>query len=251
MARIIDLRGGIPGEPLPGEATETSDDLVVNVPWIDPERDFERDPDAETTLADVYRGSLDRNVRRVAAVVRTFLDAPAGAVVIHCAAGKDRTGMAVALLLEAAGVPREHVVADYALSEEALGIPAVLADHPGPPDARAYAEEHWRTRPATMVAALRHLDASYGGVVGYLRGSPAALSDDEVGEVRHRLTGRRPRRQLTVGESLAGAHVPDPAVMRWWSIGCGSSAPPGWRVNSGLRSSGLSRTSHGVACSRV
>ena len=187
VARIIDLRGGIPGEPLPGEATETPDDLVVNVPWIDPERDFERDPDAETTLADVYRGSLDRNVRRVAAVIRTFLDAPAGAVVIHCAAGKDRTGMAVALLLEAAGVSREHVVADYALSEQALGIPAVLADHPGPPDARAYAEEHWRTRPATMVAALRHLDASYGGVVGYLR-EPCGLSDDEVGAVRDRLT---------------------------------------------------------------
>ena len=126
----------------------------MSVPWIDPERDHERDPEAESTLADVYRGSLDRNVRRVAAVVRAFLDAPSGPVVLHCAAGKDRTGMAVARLLETAGVPREHVVADYALSEEALGIPAVLADHPGPPEARAHAEEHWRTRPSTMAAAL-------------------------------------------------------------------------------------------------
>jgi hypothetical protein len=75
---------------------------------------------------------------------------------------------------------------DYALSEDALGIPAVLAGHPGPPEARAYAEEHWRTRPATMSLALAHLDAMYGGVVGYLRG-PCGLTDDEVGALRDRL----------------------------------------------------------------
>lgn len=185
VVRVVDLRGNIPGEPEP--STPQRESLVVSVPWIDPERDHERDPEAETRLADVYRGSLDRNVRRVAAVVRAFLDAPSGPVVLHCAAGKDRTGMAVALLLETAGVPREHVVADYALSEEALGIPAVLAYHPGPPEARAHAEEHWRTRPSTMAAALGHLDASYGGVVGYLRG-PRGLTGKEVGAVRDRLT---------------------------------------------------------------
>ena len=187
VARVIDLRGGIPSEPEPSSSSEHPDRLVVSVPWIDPEREHERDPEAEKTLADVYRGSLDRNVRRVAAVVRAFLDAPAGPVLLHCAAGKDRTGMAVALLLETAGVPREHVVADYALSEEALGIPTVLAGHPGPPEARAYAEEHWRTRPATMAVALGHLDAAYGGVLGYLRG-PCGLTRDEVGAVRDRLT---------------------------------------------------------------
>lgn len=185
VARVLDLRGGITGEPEP--SCPSQDPLVVSVPWIDPERDHARDPETEKTLADVYRGSLDRNVRRVAAVVRAFLDAPSGPVVLHCAAGKDRTGMAVALLLETAGVPREHVVADYALSEEALGIPAVLAGHPGPPEARAHAEEHWRTRPATMAAALGHLDATYGGVVDYLRG-PCGLTDDEIAAVRDRLT---------------------------------------------------------------
>lgn len=187
VARVIDLRGGISSEPEPGGQEANVDPLVVRVPWIDPERDGERDPKAERTLADVYRGSLDRNVRRVAAVVREFLGSPSGPVVLHCAAGKDRTGLAVALLLETAGVPREQVVADYALSEEALGIPAVLADHPGPPEARAHAEEHWRTRPGTMAAALEHLDASYGGVEGYLLG-PCRLTSSEVEAVRDRLT---------------------------------------------------------------
>ena len=41
-------------------------------------------------------------------------------VLFHCAVGKDRTGVAAALLLELAGVPDEHIIADYALSTEEL-----------------------------------------------------------------------------------------------------------------------------------
>ena len=36
-----------------------------------------------------------------------------GAVLVHCAAGKDRTGVVVALALDAAGVDRETIVSDY------------------------------------------------------------------------------------------------------------------------------------------
>ena len=43
-----------------------------------------------------------------------------GPVLFHCAVGKDRTGVAGALLLELAGVPDEHIVADYALSTSEL-----------------------------------------------------------------------------------------------------------------------------------
>ena len=43
-----------------------------------------------------------------------------GPVLFHCAAGKDRTGVAAALLLDLAGVPDDHIVADYALSTAEL-----------------------------------------------------------------------------------------------------------------------------------
>ncbi len=43
-----------------------------------------------------------------------------GPVLFHCAVGKDRTGVAAALLLEFAGVPDEHIIADYAVSTEEL-----------------------------------------------------------------------------------------------------------------------------------
>ena len=42
----------------------------------------------------------------------------AGPALVHCAAGKDRTGVLVALVLDAVGVQRRAVVADYALSAE-------------------------------------------------------------------------------------------------------------------------------------
>lgn len=41
-----------------------------------------------------------------------------GAVVVHCAAGKDRTGAACALLHHVAGVPREAMIADYLLTND-------------------------------------------------------------------------------------------------------------------------------------
>lgn len=41
-----------------------------------------------------------------------------GAVVIHCAAGKDRTGVACALIHQVAGVPREHMIEDYLLTND-------------------------------------------------------------------------------------------------------------------------------------
>ena len=41
-------------------------------------------------------------------------------VLFHCAAGKDRTGVAAALLLDLAGVPDEHIIEDYALSTTEL-----------------------------------------------------------------------------------------------------------------------------------
>ena len=54
-----------------------------------------------------------------------------GAVVVHCAAGKDRTGTVVGLALLVAGVTPEAVVADYAASAER--VPRILerlARHP-------------------------------------------------------------------------------------------------------------------------
>ncbi|NUR95183.1 MAG: HAD-IA family hydrolase [Kribbellaceae bacterium] len=124
------------------------------IPWIDPAAEQLRDPDAEPRLLDVYRNSLTRNANHIRRIFAAIADAPADRpVVIHCKAGKDRTGLTIAILLELAGVPRSHIAADYAISEVNLG----LQDGP----------EFSRTRPETILGSLDHLD-SLGGVRGYL-----------------------------------------------------------------------------------
>jgi hypothetical protein len=48
------------------------------------------------------------------------IDAPPGGIVVHCAAGRDRTGMVSALLLSACGVPAEDIADDYAVAVRAM-----------------------------------------------------------------------------------------------------------------------------------
>lgn len=66
-----------------------------------------------------YRGYLEHRPDSVAGALGRVADAK-GAALVHCAAGKDRTGTVVALALSVAGVPDEEIVADYVLTAERL-----------------------------------------------------------------------------------------------------------------------------------
>ncbi|WP_243790448.1 tyrosine-protein phosphatase [Saccharopolyspora gloriosae] len=67
-----------------------------------------------------YRPFLDRHPQRAVELVRTFARAPEGGVLVHCHAGRDRTGIAVLLLLLIAGVGPAEILADHLLSHERL-----------------------------------------------------------------------------------------------------------------------------------
>ena len=69
--------------------------------------------------AEHYLGYLARRPDSVAAALEVVATAE-GAVVVHCAAGKDRTGTVVAMALDVAGVPHDEIVADYVLTGERL-----------------------------------------------------------------------------------------------------------------------------------
>lgn len=67
-------------------------------------------------LAGFYRDMLDGSGAALVEAARVVGDAERHSVLFHCAAGKDRTGLLAALLLDAVGVPADHIVADYALT---------------------------------------------------------------------------------------------------------------------------------------
>ncbi|GAA5051033.1 hypothetical protein HNP84_006540 [Thermocatellispora tengchongensis] len=121
------------------------------------------------TLPAIYRAVLDRGADRLARVVTAIARAEPGAVLLHCHAGRDRTGLAVALALALAGVPDAHIARDYARSGESLPAPA---------------EGLWaQVTEDTMLRTLAYLRDEYGGPESYL-----GLDRDVVRLLRARLT---------------------------------------------------------------
>jgi protein tyrosine/serine phosphatase len=110
-----------------------------------------------------------------------------GATIVHCAAGKDRTGTVVGLALSVAGVADDVVVADYVATGER--IEAVVARLMARP---AYEEvlrdqplSHHLPRPETMQRILTVLRERHGGAAGWLLEN--GWTDDRVALLRGRL----------------------------------------------------------------
>lgn len=146
---------------------------------------------------EVYCITLDHYPDAVAEVMRAIVDARPGGVVLHCHAGKDRTGIVAALLLRLVDVPVEMVVADYAESQKRLWpLYEKLIEEAG-------GEEHvdfWLKPTATaemMAHMLMHLDSQYGGVVPYLH--TAGLTAQEIDQLQRRLRTEESRQTHGVG----------------------------------------------------
>jgi protein-tyrosine phosphatase len=125
---------------------------------------------AEPPAVRSYLGYLADRGDHVVGALRTLTAAGSGASVVHCAAGKDRTGVVVALALAVAGVPHDEIVADYAMTAEVIdALVAKLASSP------TYAEDMERRdvashtpRAETMDRVLTLLDERFGDPAGWL-----------------------------------------------------------------------------------
>jgi protein-tyrosine phosphatase len=105
---------------------------------------------------------------QVATALRTIADPNSGAVLVHCAAGKDRTGVLVALALSLVGVRRDAVVADYARTDERIEAivgrllsSPLYSDHAG-----GRSLDSFRPHASNMERFLDRIDRDYGGVHG-------------------------------------------------------------------------------------
>jgi protein tyrosine/serine phosphatase len=104
----------------------------------------------------------------ILAALRAIAD-PDGATVVHCAAGKDRTGVVVALALAVAGVPDEAIAADYALTESQLGaIIAQLAKSDLYTREVSQPERIPMPTAAIMLEVLAAVADEFGGVLSWL-----------------------------------------------------------------------------------
>jgi protein-tyrosine phosphatase len=173
--RAEDPPADIPVEVVHVQTLEEGGDVAAEV-----EAAAENAPDYASATRDVYLIFLERFRSNFARAVAEVAGANEGGVLVHCAGGKDRTGLVTAFLLRLAGVPVEDIASDYALSEERLRPrhEAWLAEA----ETEAERERLRRitaTPPAAMVGVLEELDRRYGSVEGYLRagGAPADIGE--------------------------------------------------------------------------
>jgi protein-tyrosine phosphatase len=185
---VIDLR-------LPFELEEEPDPFATpdghpvtyrSISFIDPAADR---PSDRMTLAEDYIGMLQRFRPQVSAVMSAVAGADEGGIVVHCAAGKDRTGLISALLLSLAGVAPEAIAFDYGLTTDALRPREErwLAEGPGERADREAALAWNRARPEVMLEVLADMERRHGGIEGYLRW--VRVSEADLDRIRERLLG--------------------------------------------------------------
>ena len=94
-----------------------------------------------------------------------------GAVAFHCFAGKDRTGLVAALLLELAGVPEDGIAADFAQTDVQLASQYELWISQSAPEKREEMREELRCPTDRILGVLDFMQTKWGGAAGYLEAS--------------------------------------------------------------------------------
>lgn len=116
---IVDLRSAREGQ---GEHPLATGGAVVHrVPLsADASLDHLLSSAVGSGLVALYHAMLADAGPKFATITALVADGP-GPVLVHCAAGKDRTGVAIAVLLAAVGVADQEIVADYVITQGNMG----------------------------------------------------------------------------------------------------------------------------------
>ncbi len=176
LRQVIDLRWPHELTDAPSAFSDSRRVTYRSIPLL------EDDPTPYAGLAGTYRHMLDARGPQLVEVVRALLQPGGLPAIVGCAAGKDRTGVAVALVLSAVGVPADVVVDDYCLSAVAFRTRIEdrhLTDWRAEPIEVECPPEHMR-------GALAHLEERHGGAAALLRRH--GLADRELEALTDRLT---------------------------------------------------------------
>jgi protein-tyrosine phosphatase len=145
--------------------------------------------DGERILRDLYIGLIDHAAVQIGELYTALTEDRSLPAVFHCHAGKDRTGIVAALLLDALGVERDTILDDYELTaryrrrthQESSYQRIIESGIPPEAAAGLLTTPRW-----AMQHALEELDRRHGSVADYLQG-PAGMHPNTLGVLRQRL----------------------------------------------------------------
>ena len=175
---VIDLRDDFEAEIMPDDLAGL-DVEAVRLPVF--EGSGASQGVAGVSLEALYEKILGQHADVVVTALREIASTENG-VLVHCTAGKDRTGVVVALALLVAGVDRSVVLADYARSQTNLdgewldGMLTLMASHgvEATPELRVLMGG---SPPEALDGALRFIEDAHGSVTQYLLDSGMSLND--------------------------------------------------------------------------
>ena len=150
---------GDPGAGLPGPVSQMLDEV------------YGRGPSGPR-----YAAYLERGASQLRDALRALTSEDTYPALVHCSAGKDRTGVVCALVMNVLGVDDETIVADYALSN--LSTAKLLSMRDVQVGEGEDVQRLYGAPPDAMSEFLVRLHETYGDARGYLRAQ--GLSDDEL-----------------------------------------------------------------------
>jgi protein tyrosine/serine phosphatase len=167
LRNIIDLRDRAEVAERPNVFANSAQVAYRRLPFWDQPPLANLAPD----LSRGYRHEVDELGERLVQLVETLTGSDALPTLVHCAEGKDRTGVAIAIVLAAVGTRAEAIAEDYALTEACLG-PEYRSRAQAWVLSRGYDWSIWEhtisTPPRRMLETLAYLDEKYRGVEQYL-----------------------------------------------------------------------------------
>jgi protein-tyrosine phosphatase len=176
LRSVIDLRT----QPEVDLAPSPAGGRVTHVPLLTGDL-----PEVPLSLSDLYHHLVDERGEQIGGAIAALCGGDAMPALVHCSAGKDRTGVVIALILAVLGVPDEVIAADYALSAAYLDpdqTPVISQLQASTGLGDELISGLLSSPPELILNALDMTRERGGSVDGYLRGH--GLTDAALGRLR-------------------------------------------------------------------